>query len=73
MTKQELIKILDEKIKDAENDFKKELLFGWERKEENNEVVLYPINRDKEEHLKGKIETYTDIKNLLENEVLENE
>ena len=74
MAIQELIKIIDEKIENAENDFKKELLFGWERKEENNEVVLCPINRDKEEHLKGKIDAYTDIKILIEtSEVLEDE
>ena len=63
MTKQELIKILDEKIENAENNLKIE----------NEEYIKeYGMSFDYCQ-IKGELRAYIDIKNLLENEVLEDD
>ena len=59
MTKQELIKILDEKIKNAKREI--EETKGLRKKTKNYHMPL----------ITGRLLAYTDIKNLLENEVLE--
>ena len=64
MTKQELIKILDEKIENAEKDLKKQ--YVKINTEQPIDIQLFGA-------LRGEIQAYTDIKNLLENEVLEDE
>lgn len=64
MTNQELIKILDEKIENARND----------RERKRNDLSNSKEWRDNESiRLYGEIQAYTDIKNLLKNEVLEND
>ena len=67
MTKQELIKILDEKIENAENH--RERIYKEMQKDEIKEQHYDCVYQK----IQGNIDAYTDIKNLLENEVLENE
>ena len=59
MTIQELIKILDEKIENAEQS-------------RHNAFIMFGKGLLFREYY-AKVEAYTDIKNLLENEVLEDE
>ena len=62
MTKQELIKILDEKIENTINAL---------TREQSKLIKGKPVETEYLSALRGKIDAYTDIKNLLENEVLE--
>ena len=71
MTKQELIKILDEKIENAENHRER-----LNNEHCNNVMEMYEWQnngRRKLDRINGEINAYTDIKILLENEVLEND
>ena len=61
MTKQELIKILDEKIEETD---KKRMRIYYETKGKCNSDYYKLLERQN---------TYSEIKNLLENEVLEDE
>lgn len=65
MTKQELIKILDEKIENAFN-HRERVCMPLGKKTTKNDLAL-------KFKLEGEIDAYTDIKNLLENEVLEDD
>ena len=72
MTKQELIKILDEKIENAEREMKKSQEY---KVVGGTKIMKEPLIRafKRDDIYKGNIQAYTDIKKLLENEVLENE
>lgn len=72
MTKQDLIKILDEKIEKAERDLenKNEV---YKKLDNHEDYLSKRLLEEKMWKLVGNIHTCTDIKNLLENEVLENE
>ena len=78
MTKQELIKILDEKIENALHNLRHKMaqvskLCAELTYDELEQSVEYDNLKDEENKLIGEIDAYTDIKNLLENEVLEDD
>lgn len=67
MTTQELIKIIDEKIKDARIDYDN-TYNEYIKCSQPERWQGYGLDM---EHLNGELEAYTDIKILLKNEVLE--
>ena len=66
MTKQELLKIIEEKIENAEKD--REKLYKQEKE------TTYKNNREKIKELNGEINAYNEVLNLIESScVLEND
>lgn len=72
MTKQELIKIIDEKILNAEKDLenKNEV---YKKLDDHEDYLSKRLLEEKMWKLVGNINAYYDIKCLLENEVLEDD